>query len=102
MANNEGINKSQAIRDFYKLNPKAKAQEVVNSLAKKGITVTVNLVSTVKSTHNKRRQVVKKTVAKGEIGVPEIKAALTFIKAIGSVAAAKKALDVAQEIREIV
>ena len=42
------------------------------------------------------------SVAKGEIGVPEIKAALAFIKSIGSVAAAKKVLDVAQEIRAIV
>ena len=45
---------------------------------------------------------VKATVAKGEIGVPEIKAALTYIKTVGSVAAAKQALAAAEEIRKIV
>lgn len=48
------VNKSQAIRDYYKLNPKAKTSEVVDALAKKGITVTANLVTTVKSAHNKK------------------------------------------------
>ena len=40
--------------------------------------------------------------AKGGVGIPEVKAALAFIKLTGSVAAAKQALVVAQEIREIV
>ena len=44
----------------------------------------------------------KATVAKGEIGVTEIKAALTFIKDVGSVSAAKQALAAAEEIRKIV
>jgi len=47
------VNKSQAIRDYYKSNPTAKAQEVVDALAKRNITVTTNLVTTVKSSHNK-------------------------------------------------
>jgi 6-phosphogluconate dehydrogenase len=102
MASNEGINKSQAIRDYYKAHPTAKTSEVVDALGRQGIKVSVSLITNVKSKHNKRRQVVKQTVAKGEIGVPEIKAALAFIKSIGSVAAAKKVLDVAQEIRAIV
>ena len=61
------INKSQAIRDYYKANPKAKAQEVVDALAKKGITVTANLVTTVKSTHNKKHAA--KRAAKGQVAV---------------------------------
>jgi hypothetical protein len=96
------INKSQAIRDYYKANPKAKTSEVVDALAKRNIAVTANLVTTVKSKHNKRRRAVRKVVAKGGVGIPEVKAALAFIKLTGSVAAAKQALAVAQEIREIV
>ena len=46
------VNKSQAIRDYFKANKKAKTQEVIDTLAKKGITVTPNLVTTVKSKHN--------------------------------------------------
>ncbi|MGO9112483.1 MAG: hypothetical protein ACLP9L_24900 [Thermoguttaceae bacterium] len=102
MAKTNGVNKSHAIREYFKANPKAKAQDVVDALAKKGIMTTANYVSNLKATHNKRRQVVKKAVAKGEIGIPEIKAALAFIKLTGSVAAATQALAVAQEIREIV
>ena len=95
MAKKPGVNKSKAIRDYYKAHPKAKTQEVVDALGKKGITVTTGLVTNVKSTHNKRRGVVRKTVAKGEIGIPEIKAALTFLKAVGSISAAKQALAAA-------
>ena len=97
-----GMNKTQAVRDFLKANKKATNSEVVAALAKQGISVTSNYVSTIKTKHNKRRRVVTKAVATGSIGIPEIKSALAFIKAIGSVAAAKQALAVAQEIREIV
>ena len=96
------INKSQAIRDFYKSNKKAKAKQVVEALAKKGITVSANLVTTVKSKHNTRRKAVRKVVAKGGVGIPEVKAALALIKVTGSFKAATQALAVAQEIREIV
>ncbi len=97
-----GVNKTQAVRDFLKANKKATNSEVVEALGKQGISVTSNYVSNIKAKHHKRRQVVKTAVATGSIGIPEIKSALAFIKAIGSVAAAKKALEVAQEIRAIV
>ena len=96
------INKSRAIREFYKANPKAKPQEVVDALAKRGITTTTNYVGNIKATHNKVGKARKAVVAKGGVGIPELKAALAFLKIVGSVAAAKKALLVAQEIRQIV
>jgi 6-phosphogluconate dehydrogenase len=96
------VNKSQAIRDYFKAHKKAKAQEVVDALAKKGITTTTNYVSNLKAKHNKRRRAVRKVVAKGGVGIPEVKAALTFLKATGSVAAAKQALAVAEDIKKIV
>ncbi len=96
------VNKSQAIRDYFKANKKAKTQEVIDTLAKKGITVTPNLVTTVKSKHNTKNRAARKVVAKGGVGIPEVKAALAFIKLTGGITAAKQALAVAQEIREIV
>ena len=71
MAEKPEVNKSQAIRDYYKLNPKAKTQEVVDALAKQGITVTTGLVTTVKSKHNKRQAA--KKAAKNEAKVTEKK-----------------------------
>ena len=99
------VNKSQAIRDYLKANRKTTAQEVVDALAKQGITVTVGLVTNVKSKSKKRRRAVKQVVAAVAptgIGVKEIKEALTFIKATGSVAVAKQALAAAEAIKKMV
>ena len=102
MAKTNGVNKSQAIRDYYKAHKTAKPQEVVDVLAKQGITTTANYVSNLKTKHNTRRRAVRKVVATGGVGIPEVKAALAFLKATGSIAAAKKALAVAEEIKKIV
>jgi uncharacterized protein YneF (UPF0154 family) len=102
MAKTEKVNKTQAVKAYLKANPKAKNQAVVEAMAKKGMTLSANYVATIKTTHNRRRQATRKVVAQGGVGIPEVKAALTFLKLTGSVAAATKALAVAQEIREIV
>jgi hypothetical protein len=102
MAKKQNVNKSHSVREFLKANPKAKNQEVVDALAKKGIAMTANYVGNIKATHNKRQRAVRKVVAKGGIGIPEVKAALAFLKVMGSAKAATQALVVAQEIREIV
>ena len=97
MAKKEKVNKTQAVKEYLKANRKAKNQEVVDALAKKGITISANYVGNIKATHNKRRRAMRKVVAKGGVGIPEVKAALTFLKVTGSVAAATQALTVAQE-----
>jgi len=102
MTKTNGVNKSQAIRDFFKSNKKAKPQDVVEALAKKGISTTANYVSNLKAKHNTRSRARKTVVAKGGVGIPEVKAALAFLKLTGSTSAAKQALAVAQEIRAIV
>jgi len=96
------VSKMQAARDYLRAHKKARNAEVVEALGKQGITITANYVGNIKATHIKRRRVVRKAVANGQIGVPEIKAALAFIKSIGSVAAAKQALAVAEDIKKIV
>jgi hypothetical protein len=102
MAKTNGVNKSQAVREYLKASPTSKNQEVVDALAKKGITITANYVGNIKAAHNQRQRARRKVVAAGGVGIPEVKAALAFLKVTGSVAAATKALKVAQEIRAIV
>ena len=83
MAKHSEVNKSQAIRDYLKANPKARNQEVVDALAKQGVGVTPNYVNNIKTTHNKRRRAMRNVAAKGGIGIPEVKAALAFLKVRG-------------------
>ena len=75
-------------------------------LAKQGITITVGYVRTIKAKHKTRRRAVKKVVenvvAEGGVGIPEIKAAFAFLKAVGSETVAKQALAAALEIKKIV
>lgn len=101
MAKKEQVNKTHAVKEYLKANPTARNQVVVDALAKKGIAISTKYVSNIKTTHNRRRQETRSVVAKGGVGIPEVKAALAFLKAAGSVAKATKALAVAQEIREI-
>jgi hypothetical protein len=102
MAKKPKVNKTHAVKEYLKANPKSKNQEVVDALAKKGIKISANYVATIKTTHNKRRRAARTVVAKGGVGIAEVKAALVFLRVTGSVAKATQALAVAQEIREIV
>ena len=100
------VNKSQAIREYVKANPKATTQEVVDALKKQGIETTANYVSNMRATRKKRRKAVKQAVAAavpaGGVGIPQVKAALAFLKAVGGDAIAKQALAAAIEIKKIV
>ena len=96
------VNKTHAVKEYLKANPKAKNQGVADALAKKGITISPNYVGNIKAIHNKRRRAARKVAAKGGVGIPDVKAALVFLRVTGSVAKATQALAVAQEIREIV
>ena len=100
------MNKTHAVRDYLKANKKAKAQEVVDALAEQGITITVGYVRTIKAKSKRRRRAVKAVVenvaSQGVVGIPEIKAAFSFLKAVGSVDVAKQALAAAIDIKKIV
>ncbi len=50
----KGPNKSQAIRDYYKSNPQAKPKDVVTALKKKGVDVSAQFVSTIRSVSKKK------------------------------------------------
>jgi hypothetical protein len=102
MAGKQKVNKTQTVREYLKANRKASNQEVVEALAKKGITITTNYVANIKATSKKRRRAVRAVVAKRGVGIPEIKAALALLKACGTAAAAKQALAAAEEIKAMV
>ncbi len=101
-ANTNGVNKTQAVLDYLKAHKNAKNAEVVEALGKQGITIAVGYVRTIKAKKKTRRKAVRAVVATGGVGIPEVKAALAFLKAMGSVAAAKKALAVAEDIKKVV
>lgn len=54
--NSSGVNKSQAIRDYYADNPDAKPIEVANAMKAQGIDVNAQFVSTVKSNAKKSKK----------------------------------------------
>ena len=62
------VNKSQAIRDYYAANPEAKPLEVAAAMKSKGIVVTAQFVSTIKSTSKKKSTRGKS--AKRSVGAP--------------------------------
>lgn len=69
------LSKTQAVRNYLKAHKKATNKEVVEALAKDGITISTNYVGNIKSTKNKRRRAVRSVVAESGIGIPEVKAA---------------------------
>lgn len=59
MAKKQKVNKSQAVRDYLRANPKAGPKEIVAALRKKGIKITPGYVAGIKSKGGKRRMAKK-------------------------------------------
>ena len=55
MAKKPKVNKTQAVRDYLKMHPKATSGEIAAALNKKGIKLTPNYVANIKVTINKAR-----------------------------------------------
>ena len=94
------VNKTAAVRQYMKARPQTKRYQI--DLSKKGIKVTANDVSGIKTKEQKRRHLVKTVVERRGVGAAEIKAALNCLRACGSVSAAKEALAAAEEIKRVV
>ena len=108
MAKKPKVNKSKAVREFMAANPTATPKEASEALTKKGIEVSPNYVSSVKSNitakkgKRKRRQTAATAMSvKTGVGIPEIKAAFALLKHCGSLTGAKNALAAAVEIKKI-
>jgi hypothetical protein len=103
------VNKTQAVKDYYKAHPQASNQEVIAALAKDSISVTTNYVSSIKSLGKKKgKKSAKKAIAatapttNGGLNLAQVKAAFRFIKECGDVGAAKAALSAADELKKLV
>lgn len=83
--NSSGVNKSQAIRDYYADNPEAKPIEVAEAMKAQGIDVNAQFVSTVKSNAKKS----KKTGRRGRPAGVSAKVAAPAAKKLGRPPAAK-------------
>jgi hypothetical protein len=103
MAKKAGVNKSQAIRDALRDNPGKPPRVIADLLKAKGVNVTAQYVSMVKSTSKGKRKKgsvkVRKMGRKGSLGA--LAAAVDFIRAAGGLEAAKSALAAVEAIKRL-
>jgi hypothetical protein len=87
--------KSQAIRDYFKANPKAKASEVVSALAEKGIKVSTPMVYTLKARNSmgKRRKQARSSGQTIGLSITSLLAAKKFVDQAGGIDQAREAID---------
>jgi len=103
MAKKAGVNKSQAIRDALGEHPRKPPREIVEILKGKGIAVSAQYVSMVKSSMKGKRKAktvkVRKLGRAGSLG--SLAAAVEFIRTAGGLAAAKSALEAVEAIKKL-
>lgn len=113
-----GPSKSQAIRDYYDANPKAKPKEVAEELGKQGVSVTPQFVSTIRSTSKKKKKGTgrrgrppgtgrktastprKSSASSNEVSVDSLVKAKKMVDQVGSVDEAKAALDALSKLMD--
>ncbi len=111
----DGVNRSEAIRDYLSANASASNQEVKQALSDKGIGVSDTLISNARKSagmplkKRRRRKFAKRgpgrpptvaTKADGMIIVKDLMAARNFISQVGSVDEAKRLVDVLAKLGE--
>jgi hypothetical protein len=103
VAKQQGISKSQTVRNYLKTHRKATNKEVSEALAKQGVEVSPNHVANIKTKTKTRHKAARAVVSRRGLGIPEVKAAMALLKECeGSMADANAALAAAQEIRALV
>ena len=88
----DGVNKTQEIKDYMREHHGAGPKEVASELNKKGIEVSAQYVSTIKSLH-KRRATSLPALESEDISLASILAAKRLVEEVGSVAKARAALE---------
>jgi len=104
----EKMNKSQVIRDALKANKGKSPTEIAALLNEKyGLNLTGQYVSTVKSNARKTRKVIRnvrrmvRRAGRGGLGTNDlagVHSAVSFVKSVGGIEAAKAALATVEEI----
>ena len=98
----EAANKGQAIRDALAAHPEKSPSEIAEQLKAKGLDVNAQYVSTIKfnAKAKGRKSVMRRKPGRGGgVGFGPVAAAMDFIRAAGSLEAAKHALQMVEEIR---
>lgn len=120
-----GVNKSQAIRDYYDANPAAKPMEVAEAMNAQGIDVNAQFVSTVKSNSKKSKKTgrrgrpagvsaktaapakklgrpaaTKSRVGSGEISLDSLINAKKLVEELGGVENARKTIGVLEQLMD--
>jgi hypothetical protein len=104
MAKRRGINKSQAIRDYLKEDPRATPKVIKEEMARRGITVTDSLVSLVKYKSGSRRRGRKRRggrvarSAANSFSGSDLLAVKAIMERMGSVDRVKEALSVVERL----
>jgi hypothetical protein len=94
-----GVNKSEEIRTFLRENQGAATGDVVTALAARGIEVSAGLVSNIKYTSSKKKPGRRKKGGPGRppaqesVSISALLGAKKLVNEVGSVDAARKALD---------
>lgn len=97
----EGVNKSEAVRQFLAKSKRAKPATVVAALAEQGITITAQYVSTIRSNARRKKGKNKRgenggattRPASDKVSLATLVQAKRLADQLGGVAKAKEALD---------
>ena len=113
MAKKSSVNKSQAIREYYADNPKAKPMQVAAALKKNGVNVTPAFVSTIRSTSKKKkigkpgRPATPKASARGgssrrskNVTFDALIKVKSIVREMGGIAEARAALDALESLMD--
>jgi hypothetical protein len=96
-----GVNKSEAIRVALKEHRGKKPKEIAAILNEQGVRVTAQYVSVIKGTLKGKKKTVKVRKLQKDAGLSSFSAAVAFIRAAGSLDAAKSALASIEEIKKL-
>jgi hypothetical protein len=99
MAKKQKVNKTQAVRDYLKVHPKAMSGEIAAALNKKGIKITAGHVANIKSQNKRKRRtkrvaeakavearpaaVEQPTKAVATVTLDQVKAVVATVKVLG-------------------
>lgn len=90
--------RSQAVRDHLQENPDQSPNQVVEALAKKGITVSTGLVSVIKYKKARKSRVIKKAKTKG-VDLKQLIALKKLADEMGGMDQLKSAMDALEQLR---
>lgn len=90
--------RSHAVRDYLQENPTANAKEVVEALAKAGMSVSEGLVNVIKYKKARKKRIIKKASSKG-VDLKQLIALKKLADDMGGMDQLKSAMDALEQLR---